>query len=188
MDGADFGERFQAGEDVTLPLAPPLKWMNDRKTLHAAFAPELTAGRSVSYRLTLPIEALMAEGEEPPAPAFHELYAMARAPFVFLPFCDEVLKRLGKLCDVASIDVRLREEDIRMTARLRYVPAYAVGTPQDVKDKIVAVAKKTMMSERAQNLGKETGALVYWQDAADVQAQIAADIETLSHIDSVLGN
>jgi tripartite-type tricarboxylate transporter receptor subunit TctC len=49
-------------------------------------------------------------------------------------------------------------------------------------------AKETVMSERAQNLGKETGALVYWQDAADVKEQIAADIETLSHIDSVLGN
>lgn len=61
-------------------------------------------------------------------------------------------------------------------------------TPADVQEKIIAVAKETVMSERAQNLGKETGALVYWQDAADVKEQIAADIETLSHIDSVLGN
>ena len=61
-------------------------------------------------------------------------------------------------------------------------------TPADVQEKIIAVAKETVMSERAQNLGKETGALVYWQDAADVKAQITADIQTLNHIDSVLGN
>ncbi|WP_420569633.1 tripartite tricarboxylate transporter substrate-binding protein [Thalassovita sp.] len=61
-------------------------------------------------------------------------------------------------------------------------------TPQDVRDKIIAVAKKTVMSERAQTLAAETGAAVYWQSADDVKAQIAADIATLDHIGKVLGN
>jgi hypothetical protein len=45
-----------------------------------------------------------------------------------------------------------------------------------------------MMSERAQKLAQETGATVYWQSADDVKAQIAADIETLAGIQTLLGN
>lgn len=59
-------------------------------------------------------------------------------------------------------------------------------TPQDVQDKIIAVAQKTMMSERAQALAAETGALVYWQSADEVMAQIAKDIETLAGIETML--
>ncbi|KUJ76500.1 transporter [Ruegeria marisrubri] len=60
-------------------------------------------------------------------------------------------------------------------------------TPQEARDKIIAVAKETVMSERAQKLAEETGALVYWQDADAVKAQIEADIETLARIDEMLG-
>lgn len=59
-------------------------------------------------------------------------------------------------------------------------------TPQDVREKIIAVAQKTVMSDRAQMLAAETGALVYWQPAADVEAQIKADIETLGGIGKLL--
>lgn len=59
-------------------------------------------------------------------------------------------------------------------------------TPQDVRDKIIAVASKTVMSERAQNVAKETGALVYWQDAGDSDARIAKDIETVARIGELL--
>lgn len=59
-------------------------------------------------------------------------------------------------------------------------------TPQDVQDKIIAVAQETMMSERAQALAAETGALVYWQSADEVMAQIAKDIETLAGIETML--
>ncbi|MFY9210512.1 MAG: tripartite tricarboxylate transporter substrate-binding protein [Aestuariivita sp.] len=61
-------------------------------------------------------------------------------------------------------------------------------TPQDVRDKIIAGAQKTVMSERAQTLAAETGALVYWQPADEVKAQIAADIATLNGIRELLGN
>jgi tripartite-type tricarboxylate transporter receptor subunit TctC len=60
------------------------------------------------------------------------------------------------------------------------------GTPQDAQDKIIAVAEKTMMSDRAQALAAETGALVYWQSADEVKAQIATDIETLAGIEALL--
>jgi tripartite-type tricarboxylate transporter receptor subunit TctC len=59
-------------------------------------------------------------------------------------------------------------------------------TPQDVRDKIIAVAEKTVMSERAQNVAAETGALVYWQNADDSAARIAADIETVGRIGELL--
>ena len=59
-------------------------------------------------------------------------------------------------------------------------------TPQDVRDKIISVARKTVMSDRAQTLAAETGAGVYWQDAASSAQQIASDIEALDRIASKL--
>ncbi len=59
-------------------------------------------------------------------------------------------------------------------------------TPQDVRDKIIAVAEKTMMSERAQQLAAETGALVYWQPADEVVMQIEKDIATMAGIEAML--
>jgi len=59
-------------------------------------------------------------------------------------------------------------------------------TPADVRAKIIAVAEKTMASDRAQQLAADTGALVYWQSAEDANAMIATDIETLGKINATL--
>ncbi len=59
-------------------------------------------------------------------------------------------------------------------------------TPADVRAKIIAVAEKTVMSDRAQKLAAETGALVYWQSADEVSAQITKDIDTLGRIGKML--
>ncbi|WP_281955124.1 tripartite tricarboxylate transporter substrate-binding protein [Pseudophaeobacter arcticus] len=59
-------------------------------------------------------------------------------------------------------------------------------TPQDVREKIIAVAQKTMMSDRAQAVAAETGALVYWQGADDSAARVATDIATMATIGSIL--
>lgn len=59
-------------------------------------------------------------------------------------------------------------------------------TPQEVRDKIIAVAKKTMMSERAQKLAKETGAGVYWLDEEQSAAQIKSDGEALGQLGALL--
>lgn len=61
-------------------------------------------------------------------------------------------------------------------------------TPADVREKIIAVAKKAMTSEAAMQIAKDTGALVYWQEAADVDAQIAKDGESLGKIMGILNN
>ncbi len=59
-------------------------------------------------------------------------------------------------------------------------------TPQDVRDKIIAVAQKTAMSDRAQAVAKETGALIYWQGPDESAERIAQDIETVGRIESIL--
>lgn len=59
-------------------------------------------------------------------------------------------------------------------------------TPAEVREKIIAVASKTMMSERAQKIASETGASVYWQAADEVTAQIQKEIETLAGIETLL--
>ncbi len=59
-------------------------------------------------------------------------------------------------------------------------------TPADVREKIIAVARETMTSERAQTYMEQTGALVYWQDAEDTAAQIEADTEALGRINAML--
>ncbi|APE43886.1 transporter [Sulfitobacter alexandrii] len=59
-------------------------------------------------------------------------------------------------------------------------------TPEDVRAKIAAVAEKTVMSERAQKVAEETGALVYWKDATESAEIIEADKATLSTIGETL--
>lgn len=55
-------------------------------------------------------------------------------------------------------------------------------TPADVRTKIEAVARKVMASDKAKELAKNTGAMIYWQDADASKARIAADIKTMSEI------
>ena len=61
-------------------------------------------------------------------------------------------------------------------------------TPAEAQEKIIAIAKETVMSDRAQALAAETGALIYWQDADAAAAQIQSDIATLDGISTMLGN
>lgn len=62
----------------------------------------------------------------------------------------------------------------------------AKDTPADVREKIAAVAKKAVMSERAQAVAADTGALVYWLDAEESAAVIEADKATLGTIAAAL--
>ena len=59
-------------------------------------------------------------------------------------------------------------------------------TPADVREKIIAVARETMISDRAQDFMNKTGALVYWQNAEDTAARIAADTEALGKVNALL--
>ncbi|HHZ07871.1 MAG TPA: tripartite tricarboxylate transporter substrate binding protein [Rhizobiales bacterium] len=62
------------------------------------------------------------------------------------------------------------------------------GTPADVREKIIAVAKETMASERARKLSADTGALVYWKDAEASVRQIEADKATIARINAMIAN
>ena len=59
-------------------------------------------------------------------------------------------------------------------------------TPQDVRDRIIAVAEQTMASERAIELAEQTGAIIYWQDAEDAAARIASDIAVSDAINAMI--
>ncbi|MDJ0627143.1 MAG: tripartite tricarboxylate transporter substrate-binding protein [Rhodobacter sp.] len=59
-------------------------------------------------------------------------------------------------------------------------------TPQDVRNKIAAVASKTVMSDRAQAVAAETGALVYWQGAEESAARVAGNIATMAAIEEIM--
>ena len=61
-------------------------------------------------------------------------------------------------------------------------------TPAEAREKIIAVASQTVMSDRAQQLASDTGALVYWQDEAASAARIETDAATIGRIASMLGN
>jgi tripartite-type tricarboxylate transporter receptor subunit TctC len=60
------------------------------------------------------------------------------------------------------------------------------GTPPEVREKLSAVAEKVMQSDAAKELAAQTGALVYWTDAAASQDQIATDTETLARISAAI--
>lgn len=62
----------------------------------------------------------------------------------------------------------------------------AADVPQDARDKIIAVAQEVMASPEAAKLAEDTGALIYWQNAEEATAQIAADTEATTRIEDLL--
>lgn len=61
------------------------------------------------------------------------------------------------------------------------------GTPADVREKIAAVGVETAKSEAAQKVAQETGAQIYWMDAAASEEQMAKDAKTMARIAAFLG-
>lgn len=59
-------------------------------------------------------------------------------------------------------------------------------TPQDVRDKIIAVAQKTMASDRAQAVAKATGASIYWKGPEASAALIEEDKKAFGEINALL--
>jgi tripartite-type tricarboxylate transporter receptor subunit TctC len=85
--------------------------------------------------------------------------------------------------DVATMGEQVPEASASLWNGL-FVPK---GTPQDVKDKLEAAAKKMVESEKAKDVAKTTGALVYWLPAAEAQKVIDADYDKLKGIREKLG-
>lgn len=56
------------------------------------------------------------------------------------------------------------------------------GTPQEVKDKLAAIAEKAMQSDQARQIAEATGAEIYWQDEAEAKARIEADFKAVTEL------
>jgi len=61
-------------------------------------------------------------------------------------------------------------------------------TSAKVRSKIAASAMKTALGDGAQNLAKQTGAQIYWQDAKAANARMSKDAKTLEALNELLGN
>lgn len=59
-------------------------------------------------------------------------------------------------------------------------------TPADIREKIAAVAKEVMASEKAIKLAAQTGALIYWKAADEASAQITKDAKTLEYVTELI--
>lgn len=59
-------------------------------------------------------------------------------------------------------------------------------TPQDVREKIAAVARKSVASERAREVATNTGAQIYWKDAKEATAQIDMDVKNFKALGDIL--
>ena len=108
---------------------------------------------------------------------------------LILPCLDDVNvlvsvtnERISKAPNTPAIGELIPDLDIFLWNGL-FVPA---GTPQDVKDKIIAVAKKSMLGDKAQEVATNSGALVYLMDADASDAQIQKDKETMATINGLL--
>ena len=63
---------------------------------------------------------------------------------------------------------------------------YTTLSSKDLKiNKITAVAKRSMLSDRAQEVAANSGALIYWMDADASTAQINKDRATMVTIGSL---
>jgi len=108
---------------------------------------------------------------------------------LILPCLDDVKvlvsitgERISKVPDTPTIGEVAGELDTALWNGLFVTK----DTPQDVRDKIAAVAMKTVMSDRAQDVAANSGALVYWMDAEASAALIATDQATLATITGLL--
>lgn len=59
-------------------------------------------------------------------------------------------------------------------------------TPAEVRERIAAVARQTIASERAQTFAAETGAQIYWLEGADAAARTVEDAAILARIGEIL--
>lgn len=60
------------------------------------------------------------------------------------------------------------------------------GTPQEVKDVIAGIAQEVIAGQQAQQVARETGALIYWKGENEAVAQIEQDIATTDLVSEVL--
>ena len=100
------------------------------------------------------------------------------------PLASITGERIPVLPDTPTMAEQVPGLDISLWNGL-FVPK---GTPQAVKDKLAAVAERVVMSEKARKLSRETGALVYWQNAEQSAARIDADYAPIEEMFKRMGD
>lgn len=80
-------------------------------------------------------------------------------------------QRIALLPDVPTLGEQVAGVDIALWNGL-FVPK---GTPQEVKDKLAAIASAVVNGAKAKQIAADTGALIYWQDQKAAQARLDAD-------------
>ncbi len=58
--------------------------------------------------------------------------------------------------------------------------------PAEAREKIAVAAQAALQSEKAQNMIKEVGVLIYWKNAEESAAQIEADTATIAKIEKLI--
>lgn len=91
--------------------------------------------------------------------------------------------RISLLPDAKTVGEQIPELKLGLWNGL-FVPK---GTPQEAKDVISAAAQKALKSQAATDFGKQTGTLIYWQDAAESAERIKRDHATTKAILEALG-
>jgi len=86
--------------------------------------------------------------------------------------------KIGKLPEVDTLSSQSGIKDLELWNGLFVTK----GTPQEVIDTLAQIAKDTMMSDEAQQLMTETGAGVYWQDAATAAERVLNDREVVGEM------
>ena len=110
---------------------------------------------------------------------------------LILPCLDKVKvlaaiteKRISKVPNTATLGEQVKGVDVTLWNGL-FVPK---GTPRGVKNKIAAIARKTIKGAKAQKIARESGALIYWQDAGEAQARVDADYKTVKEMFRRMGD
>lgn len=91
--------------------------------------------------------------------------------------------RISLLPDAKTVGEQIPELKLGLWNGL-FVPK---GTPQEAKDVIAKAAQKALKSQAAIDFGKQTGTLIYWQDADESMARIKRDHATTKAILEALG-
>ena len=86
--------------------------------------------------------------------------------------------KIGKLPEVETLSSQSGIKDLELWNGLFVTK----GTPQEVIDTLAQIAKDTMASDAAQQLMIETGAGVYWQDAATAAERVLNDREVVGEM------
>ena len=110
---------------------------------------------------------------------------------LILPCLDQVnilatvtADRIKKIPDVRTVGEIFPDLKIALTNGI-FVHK---DTPADIREKIAASVKKTVMSDKIQALADKTGAQIYWIGAEQAKAQIKAAMLTMDKINKSLGD